>query len=619
MRRAEWALLSKCQTCKTARRAALCLAFAWFVLLPLGSYAADSILILNAAEFVLDGAITPPDAAVWQPQPLPDNWNRSRPGLGGNAWYRLRFELPHQPDQLYAVHVRKLSMNAGFYINGAFIGSGGRFEEPVARHWNRPQFFTISPGLLKQGANTLHVRLWAYPNSRGGLGEVTVGPESELRPHYERRYFLQIIFPQLCNIVIAALGLFAFVLWVRHRIGAVYVYFSVFTLLWAVRSTHMIIRDIPIPTFYWDIWVQSSFGWCALLFVVLAMRYSRLHRPRFEKILIAYAMLGPLVMYLAGPVEFHSVANNWSFVIVPAAIVFEGFLIREAWRTRTFVAALLGAVWALLIVASIHDGLVHRDMLAFDSFYFVSYVMVLLSFVVGWLLTNRFIQALKVAERLNVELERRVAQKHAELAQNFQRLQELEQEKAIAEERRRIMSDMHDGVGSQLIAAVQLVEAGEAPRAEVANEIRECLDSVRLTVDSLEETDGDLLAVLANFRYRLEGRLKRQNIRLDWQVREVPKLDSLTPQNVSHILRILQEAFTNIIKHARAKTIIVQTGVTHEHVFIRVADDGSGFAGDRQGHGIASMRRRALALGANLEITPSPSGTTLSLLIPQSA
>ena len=129
-----------------------CLLFlAWLALVP-WSLAAEPILTLDSAEFVLeDSQSPPPDASPWRPQRLPDNWNLSRPGEGGIGWYRLRFELPAQPARLYAVYVRKLSMNASFYVNGAHVGSGGRFEEPVARHWNRPQFFTISPGLLRQG------------------------------------------------------------------------------------------------------------------------------------------------------------------------------------------------------------------------------------------------------------------------------------------------------------------------------------------------------------------------------------------------------------------------------------------------------------------------------------
>jgi signal transduction histidine kinase len=467
----------------------------------------------------------------------------------------------------------------------------------------------------------LHVRLWAYPNSRGGLGELRLGPEAELHPEYERRYFLQTILPQLCNIVVAAFGVFAFALWVKQR-EAMYVLFSVFAVLWAVRSIHSFARDIPVSTFYWDIWVQSSFGWCALLFIVLAIRMSELRWPRFERLLFVYALSGPLLMYFAGPQHLHKAANNWSFVIVPVAMVFEGFLIREAWRRRTLVSAVFAGVWALMIAASVHDGLVHRDRLAFDSFYLVSYVMILLALVIGWMLTHRFVAALRQAERLNLELEQRVAQKHSELEQNFERLQEMERRTAVAEERRRLMSEMHDGIGSQLIATLDSIERGEAiNNAAVASELRECLDHLRLTIDSLEPTENDLLTVLGNLRYRLAGRLRRSGIALHWQVQDLPPLSSLTPQNVLHVLRILQEAFTNIIKHAAARSITVRTGFDDGHVYIAVADDGRGFSLDsgRTGRGLLNMRRRARELGGALEVCSGASGTSLTLRLGRTA
>jgi signal transduction histidine kinase len=593
---------------------------AWIALICGPCHAEDHILDLSVADIVLDAsARPPPDTHLWTPLRLPDNWNLSRPGQGGQAWYRLRFTLDSQPDRLYAVFVRKVSMNAAFYVNGTLLGSGGTFEEPVARQWNRPQFFTIPPALLEPGENVLHVRLRAYPSSRGGLGSVTLGPAAALQPAYERRHFVQTILPQLCNIVVASLGVFALALWWRRRAEPTYVLFFVFSVLWALRSTHMFVRDIPVSAFHWDIWVQSSFGWCALLFIVLAMRYSGLRWPRFEKALLLYAIAGPVLMYLAGPVGLHATASNWSFLIVPVAIFFEGFLVREAMRQRTVVSALLAAVWALIILASIHDGLVHRDKLQFDSFYLVSYAMILLSFVMGWILTDRFVTALTAAEKLNLELERRVAQKHAELEQHFKRLREMERETAMTAERRRITSEMHDGLGSQLISALHLVEQTDAPKVEIAAELREALDTLRLTIDSLEPTDNDLLTLLGNVRYRLEGRLKRQGIALDWRVHDLPPLDSLTPQNVLHILRILQEAFTTVLKHARARRIGVETGIVGQEVFIRISDDGCGFAGGRQGRGLASMKMRAQALGGRLDIQPSSAGTTLILHLPVSA
>jgi signal transduction histidine kinase len=222
-----------------------------------------------------------------------------------------------------------------------------------------------------------------------------------------------------------------------------------------------------------------------------------------------------------------------------------------------------------------------------------------------------------------VELEGRVAQKHAELQHNFAQLRELERQQAIAEERQRIMSDMHDGIGGQLISALSLVEAGNTPKEQVAVALRECIDDLRLAIDSLEPTEEDLLPVLGSLRYRLEPRLKAQGIALDWQVQEVPKLACLTPQNVLHILRILQEAFTNVLKHAQADRIAVEAGVEPDsrRVYIRVSDNGRGLAssdGPRpQGHGLVNMLRRAKALGGELLVRPSSGrGTTLELLLP---
>ena len=176
---------------------------------------------------------------------------------------------------------------------------------------------------------------------------------------------------------------------------------------------------------------------------------------------------------------------------------------------------------------------------------------------------------------------------------------------------------MMASVGSS-ISTLSLVEHGELSSKEVAAALRECVEDLRLTIDSLEPTDNDLLTVLGNLRYRLDARLKAAGINLDWQVKDVPQLACLTPQNVLHILRILQEAFTNVLKHASANTVSVETGVDEPgaHAYIRVRDNGKGFHGDHAGHGLANMRQRAKTIGGQLDIEQSPAGTTLELLLP---
>jgi signal transduction histidine kinase len=231
---------------------------------------------------------------------------------------------------------------------------------------------------------------------------------------------------------------------------------------------------------------------------------------------------------------------------------------------------------------------------------------------------RRVSRALAESQRLNALLEERVREKQSELERQFEALQRLSREAAVAEERRRLMADMHDGIGASLISTLSLVECGEASSEQVAAALRECIDDLRLAIDSLEPADGELAPVLGGLRYRLEPRQKAAGVTLDWQVCELPPLPCLTPQNVLHVLRILQEAFTNVLKHARAKHIRVATAVAVGRVCIEVSDDGRGF--DRtqsaQGHGLGNMRRRAKLLGGDLWIAPSATGTTLSLSIP---
>jgi signal transduction histidine kinase len=232
---------------------------------------------------------------------------------------------------------------------------------------------------------------------------------------------------------------------------------------------------------------------------------------------------------------------------------------------------------------------------------------------------RRVAKALAESQRMNAELEERVRLKQRELERNFEKLQQLSREAAVAEERQRIMTDMHDGIGAQLIAALSLAESDGASQRDIAVMLRECIDDLRLTIDSLESSDNELLPALGNFRYRLEGRLRTVGIELVWEVRDVPELSYLSPRNLLHVLRILQEAFANVLKHAHATRVVVETGLAagRTQVFIRVSDNGKGFVpAQAEGRGLGNMARRAASFGGELRVSPTGQGTTVELLLP---
>ena len=130
-----------------------------------------------------------------------------------------------------------------------------------------------------------------------------------------------------------------------------------------------------------------------------------------------------------------------------------------------------------------------------------------------------------------------------------------------------------------------------------------------------------MLLLLATLRFRLEPRLESAGITLHWEVSEVPKLDWLDPRNSLHILRILQEAFANILKHTRASAIRVTTAAADGCVSVTIADNGAGFdvtlAQRGGGIGLSNQRRRAEAIGGEVVIESSSSGTWLTLRLPQ--
>jgi signal transduction histidine kinase len=232
---------------------------------------------------------------------------------------------------------------------------------------------------------------------------------------------------------------------------------------------------------------------------------------------------------------------------------------------------------------------------------------------------KRIAHALAESQRINAELEARVRQKEQELERNFDKLERLSRKAAVTDERQRIMTDMHDGIGANLISALCLAESGDAAPRDIAAVLRECIDDLRLTIDSLESGGDELLPALGNFRWRIEGRLARMGIELEWRVDDLPALPDLSPRKLLHILRILQEAVANVLKHAQATRIRLEATVfaNGQGVSIRVSDNGKGLAmPGTEGRGLGNMARRAASVGGHVSVSSTAEGTTVELQLP---
>jgi len=196
-----------------------------------------------------------------------------------------------------------------------------------------------------------------------------------------------------------------------------------------------------------------------------------------------------------------------------------------------------------------------------------------------------------------------------------------ERENLLSAERERIMREMHDGLGGQLVSVLSMVQRGQASADEVAEALRRSLDDMRIVIDSLETRESNFPELLGKLRARLEPLLQRNGVRLQWRVDDIAQLGHFGPEEALHCVRIIQEATANVIQHARATKIDIEisiAGEDRETMVIEIRDDGIDSIPGSQpgGRGTRNMIDRARALGGALRIEPAEPGRRVRVSIP---
>ncbi|HEX6136315.1 MAG TPA: CHASE3 domain-containing protein [Casimicrobiaceae bacterium] len=249
-----------------------------------------------------------------------------------------------------------------------------------------------------------------------------------------------------------------------------------------------------------------------------------------------------------------------------------------------------------------------------------------LLFVV-WALARREISAREAKRRALVEEQRRLEQ---EVTARTEELSELSTylQTVREEEKSRLARDIHDELGGILVGAKMDV-AWAMQRCRTA--LPEAAEKLDRALTILDEGVEMKRRIIEELRPTLLDNLGISSA-LDWQVRqtceraglqcELNLADLELPPQVSiTIYRIVQEALTNIVKYASARTVDVELLGDAEGVSLIVHDDGAGLpAGvetSRLSHGIVGMRQRVRALNGIFKIGSRPgTGTTIEVFIP---
>jgi signal transduction histidine kinase len=191
---------------------------------------------------------------------------------------------------------------------------------------------------------------------------------------------------------------------------------------------------------------------------------------------------------------------------------------------------------------------------------------------------------------------------------------------AVLDERRRLARDLHDGLSQELAfigaqARTLLDRRGDdVELAHIAEAADRAIDESRLAIAALSRpADQPLPRALADVANELAA---RSGSTLELELADEADADEQTRET---LVRILREAMTNAVRHARPSRIAVRLEDGRE-LRLSVADDGAGFdpAAPGAGFGLVSMRERAEALGGSLAVASVPGGgTTVEVVVPR--
>ena len=559
---------------------------------------------------------------------LPDNWDSRRPSYSGYLWYRI--DLPPQVTQWQrpTVYLPAAGMNAELWLDGQRVAGLGRMEPEPSRHFYTPQLLEIPPALLQSrgAASPLYVLLNGHPGYRCGLAPVWIGEHEALYSAWRWRRFWQIEGNAATIVINIGIAVFVLLLGRRDPAASTYRWFAATTVVWALRNLNYWVVHPVIPDLLFAKLCVSGAAWFVAFFAIFAMRFAQTHQsgyrgPRWLQTgALSYAAVATLY-FLAAPDYSQAYGGFAALAAIGVMLTIWSMvrLMRLAFAapSRHLLAVAGGAmVYLILLLNDYAIGVNHSSL---GEIFVRQYAALPLFVAVTATLSKRYGDALSHARELAGSLQSQVEAQRAALERSFERLREVEREQARTQERARVMGDLHDGLGLHLATALRHVHTQELARDVLAGTLQDCMDELRVAVDSLDEDERDPLSLLGSLRYRMASRFEALGVRLDWQVAaDLPELAPLDPSQALHLLRMVQEALGNALKHSRATVVTLSLGVDAAGTHIRISDNGSGFdpASVRAGRGLSNLQRRAQQLGAVMAWSDEGPGTCLSIRLP---
>lgn len=538
--------------------------------LPIAQAAAptiDSVIIDSAVLTSLAGqrVVTLPnvlEAGDFEPQ-------------SGMVHYRLSLHLDQKPEAALGVYVPKMSVSGSLSVNGHDAASCGIGPLEDLRCLHQPQLFVVPSEFWRVGTNTLDFVIYATDRQMNGLSRITVGDPVMLGHNYRLTRWLKsdlLVGLAWLSLLSGFLSLSVAVI-LRHQ--PVYFWFGLTSITNAFALFNSFVERPIVPIDIYNCLVFSArLLSVPMLFATFLAIFGK-NRRWFSVLVLVFCIAAPMVIWLSD--------NNRTLVLLlyaPWVIVGVGLTIAMlywAWQAKQRLLWGCALAMPLLTLTGIIDWMRTGGATRFEGILLVAYASTAILVILWGVIIHGLVRSIE---------------------------QERAKDRVRAEERTRLLQDMHDGFGSQLAGLSLLAEKGRIRLAELPQYLNELMSDLYLLTDSLGRGDATFEEALIDMRYRLQNRFKDAIPALDWDIK-LDGMPNLGQRTMLHFLRIMQEAINNALKHASATRILIRavydraTGI----LTICVHDNGCGLPDSVvHGRGLYNMRVRAREAGAELQI-----------------
>jgi signal transduction histidine kinase len=349
-----------------------------------------------------------------------------------------------------------------------------------------------------------------------------------------------------------------------------------------------------------------------IAFIIFAKSFLsiRHHHPKISSLLSGLVWL-MLIMILITPIigDFYLKYSSF-FIPFILGITFLGTLLplivavttfRKQKETATFFLIAYSSILITSTFVRLEDvGWIER--LSFNPVYIGTFVENMVFFAaLGYRMK-------KVYDQRN-EFSLKISRHQKEMMQSYVH--------GTEQERQRIARDLHDDIGSRMSHLKRQMES------QHQHELMGQVDSLCTDIRNLSHQLAPQSIRFNSLTQMIEQQiylLHQAGITVNFQHYDFPEV--LNDSTKAELLRIMQEALNNILKHAHAKNADIQLFKHDNQLVITIEDDGRGFDEQNQqvGIGLANMRARAESLDGTMEVSSKPGqGTSILLTIPYTA